>query len=255
MAKAGESSIVTKCAKVMDIISHARTPLSFSEIIQQTGFVKSSAHRILAVLQGEELIEYDKKNRTYKTGPRLRDWARSSWRRIDLQKTASKFMHTLSEETGMNTALSVLDGDTILYLRTVDMIQLRYASHTGDHAPLHSTAAGKVFLAYMSEKRRQKMLDQMSFEKLTENTKTDATLLIKELTRIPQQGFAKALGEERLQVTGIAAPVWNAEDSVTACLSLWSQTGHATRDEVVAMSGKLIQTTNLISEQLGWSKK
>lgn len=255
MAKAGESSIVTKCAVVMDILSHARMPLSFSDIIEKSGFVKSSTHRILAVLQTEELIEYNKKNRTYRTGSRLRDWARSSWRRIDLQQTASEFIHTLSEETGMNTALSVLDGDTVLYLRTIDVIQLRHASHAGDHVPLHSTAAGKIFLAYMGEKRRQDTLARLSFEKFTENTKTNAALLNEELVTIPAQGFAKALGEEVLQVTGIAAPIWNAEDSVTASLSLWSQAGYATRDEVLAMSDKLKKTTQLISEQLGWSGK
>lgn len=251
LAKAGESSIVTKCAIVMDIISHARSPLSFSEIIQKTGFVKSSTHRILAVLQGEKLIEYDKKNRNYRTGPRLRDWARHSWRRIDLQETANNFMHLLSEETGMNTALSVLDGDTVLYLRTVDVIQLRYASHAGDHVPLHSTAAGKVFLAYMNEKHREKTLDNLVFEKFTENTITNVEALNTELDLISKHGFAKSLGEERFQVTGIAAPIWNAEDKVTACLSLWSQTGHATREEVIAMSDKLKKTTRLISEQLG----
>lgn len=255
MAKGGESSIVTKCAKVMDILSHARMPLTFSEIIEQSGFVKSSTHRILSVLQGEELIEYDKKNRTYRTGSRLRDWARSSWRRIDLQQTANEFIHTLSEETGMNTALSVLDSDTVLYLRTVDAIQLRYASHAGDHVPLHSTAAGKVFLAYMSKKRRQETVSRLGFEKFTEHTKTNPDDLLEELKSIPKFGFARSLGEERLQVTGIAAPIWSAEDSVTASLSLWSQTGEATRDEVLAMSNKLKKTTRLISEQLGWSGK
>lgn len=251
MAKAGESSIVTKCAMVMDVLSHARSPMSFSEIIQKTSLVKSSAHRILAVLDGEELIEYDVRNRTYSTGPRLRDWARHSWRRIDLQKIASDFMHLLSEETGMNTALSVLDGETVLYLRTVDVIQLRYASHAGDHVPLHSTAAGKVFLAHMSEKRRKNTLNGLVLEKFTENTITSTEALSDELDSITQNGFARALGEERLQVTGIAAPIWDAEIKVTACLSLWSQTGHATRDEVIAMSNKLKDTANLISEQLG----
>ena len=253
MGRSGESSIVTKCARVMDIVSHARKPLAFSDIVDQTGFVKSSAHRILAVLQGEELIDYDKATRTYRAGSRLHDWARSAWRRIDLQQTASEAMSLLSEETGMNTALSVLDRETVLYLRTVDVVQFRYASHAGDHAPLHSTAAGKVFLAFMSDRRREETLARLKFEKLTENTRMSVAALSEDLQLVRQQGFAKALGEELLQITGISAPIWNAEDKVTACLSLWSLTDHASRDEVVAMSGRLIETTSQISKQLGWS--
>ena len=250
MTKAGESSIVTKCAKVMDILSHAPRPLAFSEIIEKTGFVKSSTHRILSVLQSEELVEYDKASRSYSTGPRLRDWARSAWRRKDLQQIASNFMYALSEETGMNSALSILDGDAILYIRTVDMIQLRYASHTGDRAPLHNTAAGKVFLAHMSERRQQDLLNNLTFERFTENTIQTPRALKIQLNEVREEGFAKALGEEVLHVTGIAAPIWDSEDKVVACLSLWSQTEHATRDEVVSKADQLKDAAQLISEQL-----
>lgn len=237
----------------MDIVSQARKPVAFSEIVEQTGFVKSSAHRILAVLQSEELIDYDKNTRTYRAGSRLHDWARSAWRRIDLQRTASEAMSVLSEQTGMNCALSVLDRDTVLYLRTVDVIQFRFASHAGDHAPLHSTAAGKVFLAHMSERRRREILEDLKFEAFSEHTITNAEDLIKQLPAAREDGFARALGEEVFQVTGIAAPIWNAEDKVTACLSLWSLIDHAPREEVIAMSDKLIETTSDISRQLGWS--
>ena len=253
MSKSGESSIVTKCAKVMDIVSHARKPLAFSDIVAETGFVKSSAHRILAVLQSESLIEYHNSSRTYRPGPRLHDWAISAWRRIDLQQLAGEAMSALSDETGMNTALSVLDREAVLYLRTVDVIKFRYASHAGDHAPLHSTAAGKVFLAQMSDRRLEETLSKLSFDRFTENTRLDAEGLASEVIKVRREGFAKALGEEVLQVTGIAAPIRDAEDKVTACLSLWSLTDHAAREEVVAMSGKLIATTTQISTQLGWS--
>lgn len=250
MAKAGESSIVTKCAKILDIVSHARRPVVFSDIVEQTGFVKSSAHRILAVLQSESMIEYDKPSRTYRIGSRLNDWSRSSWRRVDLQHLASEYMHMLSEETGMNTALSVLDNDTVLYLRTVDIVQYRYASHAGEHAPLHSTAAGKVFLSYMNDKRRAETLSGLQFEKLTEYTTLTAETLIDQLEAVRINGFAKALGEEQLQVTGIAAPIFGIDDKVTACLSLWSLQEHDSRDDVIAMSPKLIATANEISKQL-----
>lgn len=250
MAKAGESSIVTKCAKVMDIVSHARRPVAFSDIIEQTGFVKSSAHRILAVLQSEDMIDYDKPTRTYRIGSRLNDWARSSWRRVDLQQLASEVMHTLSEETGMNTALSVLDRDTILYLRTQDIVQYRYASHAGDHAPLHSTAAGKVFLAFMNTRQQAETLAEMKFEKLTENTTLTSDMLTGQLDQVRIDGFAKAIGEEQLVVTGIAAPIFGIEDKVTACLSLWSLHEHASTEDVIALAPKLLKATQQISEQL-----
>lgn len=253
MNKAGESSIVKKCTQVMDVVSNARRPLAFSDIVAHTGFVKSSAHRILAILLNEELIHYDKNTRTYQTGQRLHDWARLAWRRVDLQEIASGIMHAVSEKTGMNTALSILDRQEILYLRTVDIVQYRFASHAGDHAPLHSTAAGKVFMAHMSEELRNETLGKLSFAKLTENTKTSEKAIMDELQAVRQNGFAKALGEEQFQVTGIAAPIWNAEGKITGCLSLWSLLDHATREEVISEAKALMEATHQISKQLGWS--
>ena len=253
MDKAGGSSIVQKCTLVMDVVSNARKPMAFSDIVSKTGFVKSSAHRILAILQTEELIEYDKRARTYQTGQRLHDWARLAWRRADLQDIASNVMHALSEKTGMNTALSILDRQEVLYLRTVDIVQYRFASHAGDHAPLHSTAAGKVFLANMSEEQRNETLQKISFAKLTENTKTTAPEIMGDLQHVQQKGFAIASGEEQFQVTGLAAPIWNADGKVTSCLSIWSLLDHATREEVFAKADELIEATYQISRQLGWN--
>lgn len=255
MGRSTESSIVTKCAIVMDVLSDARQPLAFSEIVESTGFVKSSCHRILAVLQGEGLIDYDKPSRTYRTGARLHQWARSAWRRIDLQQVASEPMNRLSAATEMNAALSVLDGQTILYLRTADQTPVRYAAHAGDHAPLHCTAAGKVFLAHLPEAKRDEILDGLQYEKFTEFTLTSADQLKRSLWDAKTQGFAKAIKEEFLQVTGIAAPIFNEQDDVVACLSLWALDKTASAEEVIARSADLLQAVQSISETIGWRPK
>lgn len=252
MGRSTESSIVTKCATVMDILSEARQPLAFSEIVERTGFVKSSCHRILAVLQGEELISYDKPSRTYRTGSRLHQWARSAWRRIDLQQVAAEPMNRLSEATKMNAALSILDGQTILYLRTADYVPVRYAAHSGDHAPLHCTAAGKVFLAFMSENRKQELLESLEYEKFTEFTLTSAEELNRSLWETKANGYGRAVKEEVLQVTGIAAPIFNEQDDVVACMSLWSLEQAAGSADVIAQSEKVKAAAEEVSKIIGW---
>ncbi|KAA2315621.1 IclR family transcriptional regulator [Pseudooceanicola sediminis] len=252
MGRSSESSIVTKCAQIMDVLSQSRGPMAFSEIVAQTGFVKSSCHRILAVLQGEDLVEYDKASRTYKTGTRLHNWARSAWRRIDLQQIASGVMLRLGDETGMNVALSVLDGDTILYLRTVDQMPVRYAAHPGDHAPLHCTAAGKVFLANMAQSRRDALLGALRYDRFTEFTKVTAQDVAAEFPAILRSGYGMAVQEEYLPVIGIAAPIWNAQDQVTACLNVWTMSDLATAPQVESQAQRVIAAARQISRQMGW---
>ena len=253
LAKTSESSIVTKCALVLDVLAASRSPLAFSQIVEKTGFVKSSCHRILAVLVNERMVAYDKKTRRYDTGERLSDWSRLAWRRVDLQEIASGEMRALSDTLEINVALSVLDQQTILYLRTVDHVQLRYAAAMGDHAPLHCTAAGKVFLAYLPESRRQALLSELLFEKMTERTVTNAQDLTKELASIVKSGFGLAVEEEFQNVYGVAVPIWSEDNSVAACLSLWkSTTMPNAKDELVAHVDDLMIASRRISKALGW---
>ncbi len=52
IGRAIESSIVTKCAIVMDVLSDARQPLAFLEDVRSKELVKSSCHSVLTVPSG-----------------------------------------------------------------------------------------------------------------------------------------------------------------------------------------------------------
>jgi DNA-binding IclR family transcriptional regulator len=254
MTRSSESSIVAKCAQVIDILSNARRPLGFKEITETSGMVKSSAHRILSVLLSEELVEYDKSKKVYRIGPRLNAWGRAIWRRLDMELDLATELEALCESTNMNAALSILDVDSVLYLRTLNSVPFRFASHPGDHAPLHSTAAGKVFLANMSAHRLEITMQAMRFERMTEYTLRDAVDLLTELDVVRNQGYALAVQEEHFQVIGMAAPIRDIQGTVTACLSLWSLTDVTSHDKVESFAAKLIATTERISRQSGYDQ-
>ena len=252
MARISESSIVAKCAMVIDILSNARQPLGFKEITETSGMVKSSAHRILSVLQSEDLVEYDKTNKVYRVGSRLNAWARAIWRRLDMQMDPAAELESLCELTNMNAALSILDGDSILYLRTLNSVPYRLASHPGDRALLHNTGAGKVFLANMQAHQRDTLMESMRFERMTEHTIQDPMRLLAELDIVRERGYGMAVQEEHFQVIGMAAPIRDVQGNVSACLSLWSLIDLTNVDKVKGFAPELIATTQRISRQSGY---
>ena len=251
MSRTVGSSIITKSGQVIDVLTQAHRPLKFSEIVERTGFVKSSCHRILAILQSEQLVEYDTQSRSYRSGARLHKWARAVWNRADIQQAASAGMADLCERTRMNVALSILDNDSVLYLRTVDFFNARFASHAGDRASLHATAAGKVFLSHMVPARRQATLKRITLEKFTDFTVVSRAQLNDQCLEAAEAGFAVADREEALQVTGIAAPVFGADGSVVASLSLWSVAEAHSPAQVIDQSGALLHSAGLVSGELG----
>jgi DNA-binding IclR family transcriptional regulator len=252
MARASESSIVAKCAQVIDILSNARRPLGFKEITETSGMVKSSAHRILSVLLSEDLVEYDEAKKVYRVGPRLNAWGRAIWRRLDMEMDPAAELEGLCERTNMNAALSILDGDSILYLRTLNSVPFRFASHPGDRAPLHCTAAGKVFLANMTAHRRKRVVASLRFDHMTEYTIRDAAQLQHELDITFERGYGLAVQEEHFPVLGMAAPIRDIQGEVTACLSLWTLIDQSSAEKVASLAPELIATTERISRQSGY---
>jgi DNA-binding IclR family transcriptional regulator len=252
MARASESSIVAKCAAVIDVLSNARRPLGFKEVTESSGLVKSSAHRILSVLLSEDLVEYDPLKKVYRVGPRLNAWGRAIWRGMDMQMDPSAELEALCEHSNMNAAISILDGDSLLYMRTLNSVPFHIASHPGDHAMLHCTAAGKVFLASMSSHRCEQVMDRMRFERMTEYTIQDPAQLKSELELTRSRGYGLVVQEEHFQLIGMAAPIRDIQGGVTACLSLWSLVDLTNVDEVERFAPELIATTERISRQSGY---
>ena len=132
---------------------------------------------------------------------------RAGFHRTDLRKVAAETTEELSEATGMNAALSVLDSDSLLYLRTADHVSVRYAARAGNRAPLHCMAAGKVFLAHMPRSQFDAFLASSNLEKFTEFTRTNPEVFETDFPAILENGYATVVKEEFLQVMGMSAPI------------------------------------------------
>lgn len=247
MARSGESSIVTKCANMVDILAQSQRPLTFSDLVDRSGLVKSSAHRILAILLSERLASYDEPSKAYALGTRSLTWAKSFLRRSNLPNIADRMFEEFCQRSGMNGALSVRDRFDVLYLRTYDPVPVKTASMAGDRAPLHCTAAGKVFLAYLPETKKNELLSNIDFQPFTEYSIKDAKTLDNELGSVRAAGYATALQEEVFQVLGIAAPIFDENNDAIAAISLWSQTDRISRGELLDFSTPLVEMASKMS--------
>lgn len=251
MARDLQSSIVTKCAQVLDRLVESPDPMTFTEIVAATGFTKSSAHRIVTVLLGEGLVAFDPAGKTYSLGARPMRWARTAWQQIDLQQISDAELAQLRDRTGLNVALAIRTDDAILFIRTADLRPVRYAAKVGEQAPLHATAAGKVFLAFGEAGARCGLPEGYDLEKLTEHTITDLPALEADLTRTRARGFALSAGEEFLQISGIAAPILDYQSRVVASLGLWAPSRLASVDDLLERSAELIEAAAAMSLKFG----
>lgn len=246
------SSIVTRSALILDVLSAAPGPLGFSEIVARARLPKSSVHRLLAILLGEDLIGFDARQATYDVGPRLLGWAARAFRRGGLADLAEAPMQELVTRTGFNVALSVLDANSVLYLRAIDAgPAFRLAPRVGEFSPAHASASGKVLLAHLRPPVRTATLASLPLDKLTETTIVDAEALALELAGVCEQGYAICDREEFLQVIGVAAPIFDINQDVVGALSLWSANLRDGIGDLLVCTDALCVATGDLSRRLG----
>lgn len=62
----------------LDILAKSLGKLTYTEIVTASDFNKSSTHRILLILMGQDLVHFNEQDKSYFAEKKRLDWARSA---------------------------------------------------------------------------------------------------------------------------------------------------------------------------------
>lgn len=79
---------------------------------------------------------------------------------------------------------------------------------------------GKCLLAWQPEAVQKSIIEELVWEQMTPTTITHPQRLYEELARIRRQGWSYDNGEDYADVRCVAAPVFNANNELTAAISV-----------------------------------
>jgi DNA-binding IclR family transcriptional regulator len=124
---------------------------------------------------------------------------------------------------------------------------MRVVHVIGARAPLHVTAAGKLFLLDDGFARLRDYANRTGLAPQTRNTMGSVQLLERDLERIQRQGWATDNEEAELGVRCVAAGIRDDAGSLIAALSLSSPA-----DRMKVQWGPLVkETADRISREIG----
>lgn len=197
---------VDRVCDILDLLQEAREGVSLKEAANTTKLPKSSVFRYLVSLEARRYIEQDPNTGLYRLGSAFMP---VQARQIDLLvERAHPLLERVRDELGETTALSMFDGDEIIYLDVVESrSELRLAPTPGGRASLHATAAGKMIAAQIGEKRVVETLDATGMARKTDRTISSIEVFLEELARVREHGYAVDDGESTREGRCIAVAV------------------------------------------------
>lgn len=149
---------VGSIARAQSVLSAlARTPLgaSFTEIMAQTEFTKTTTHRVLASLMDVHYVYQDPGNRKYHLGSALAALARIA-NRSDLAALAKRSMRRIADASEDTVFLSAPEGAvSICVCRELGAFPIRTLTlDAGDRVPLGIGATGQALYAATPRPKR-----------------------------------------------------------------------------------------------------
>lgn len=202
--------------KAIDILFHLHgcpEPQGVSAIGRALGLPKSSAHRLLATLVRRGLLERDPRGR-YHSGIGLLALGLGAQERDPVVVAARPVLEEESEALGETFFLVGLRAGGIVVLDKVEGKGfLRAAPQIGSTVPVHSTAVGKLFLAFAPT---EVAFPMGTLEAFTEHTAVDSGALRASVAETKLRRWASNLDEWHAGLSVLAAPVVVGERMVAA---------------------------------------
>lgn len=228
------------------------SPANLKQLAGETHLHPSTAHRILAVMVENRLVDRIEPG-TYRLGIRLLDLGNLVQSRLNVRQEALPYMQRLQDELKETVNLSVRQGDEVIYVERVSASgqMMRVVQIVGTRAPLHVTAVGKVFLAEDGVDAVSAYAQRTGLPRSTDHTLIDAAALANELARVRMQGFATDREEAEKGVSCIGAGIRDDEGHLVAGLSV-----SAPSDRLdPAWSARVRETAERISRAMGYTAR
>ena len=247
------SQTVERALRILErIASQAST---IDEIADFVGVHPTTALRTLQVLEARQFVVRDDRH-VFRLGSGLFALANEALEKIDLRSTAGPYLDRLNQDVGHTIHLGVLEGDKVVYIDKRESLNpVRLWSRIGNEASVHCTALGKVILAYLPEKERQRIADGVVFERLTENTVSSVEELMGQLETAAELGYAVDHLEHEPFVNCIACPILGADGRVLGAISITTTTIVCTYEEMLELRPVLVAAAEAVSSEYGWRQE
>jgi IclR family transcriptional regulator, KDG regulon repressor len=195
--------------------------ISFSEISGALPFARTTVHRILYSLEKLNYVEKNENDSRYRLAGKFFELTGPAVHLRRLQSVAKAMMQNLLLRFGETVNLGVLNDGQVSYLEVLQSPSaLRIAATPGERNPVHCTALGKIFLAYLPERETLAILEKHPLIRMTPKTITQKKHFLEHLALVREKAIAFDVEENLSGVVCVAAPIFDRSGRVVASLSV-----------------------------------
>ncbi|MCL4313901.1 MAG: helix-turn-helix domain-containing protein [Actinobacteria bacterium] len=248
-AKRNDRNFVSSIERAFAVVRSfdASSPeLSLSEVAARTGLDRATARRYLLTL--EQLGYVARHDRYFTLRPRILELGYAYLSSLDLTGIAQPILARLVERSGESSAVTVLDGDEVVYVAVANAERrLAIRLTVGNRLPAYCTAMGRVLYSGLDDSELEQILQSHSYAPQTDKTVYQPSELLEIVKHVREQGYAIVDQEMVLGVRSVAVPLFGKDEHVTAAVSISSP---AARVKISELRGSLLEAARWAAQEM-----
>jgi DNA-binding IclR family transcriptional regulator len=239
---------------LLELLEHTPGGLRNADISRELKIPRSTCSYIAARLEHKGYLSRQEHTLRYQIGLKTVTLAHGALRELGFRTMAEPVLYRLASDTGMSAGIGVLQQGRVLLVdrvegpgfvrevvhRKIPRGRTREQRDIGRELNVHTTALGKVLLAFLPEQQRTELLRDLVLTRRTAKTIVSKAKLLAELAQVRRQGYAEADEEEYSGVRSLGAPIYDSAREVRAALALNGSLSEPAWNDTAAL-GKLIQ--------------
>lgn len=243
------NSTLMRGLAIMNAVANSSRPLSIADLVNELGLAKPTVHRIASQLEEENYLQRNPSDKRFVIGNMLKEFSTNILSNNTIGAPRRAILEALSNEIGETCNCTMLDGNRTVYFDRVECNwPIKINLHPGSRLPLHATASGKLFLAYMKKPGRERILDASPLSPSTEHTITSSDELKTQLKVIKKQGIAFDNEEFIDGMIAIAVPVFDNKKRICFTVAVHAPTTRQTMESLSEYIPSLHKAADALAE-------
>ncbi|WP_308467082.1 IclR family transcriptional regulator [Rathayibacter soli] len=241
---------MARAATLLKAMAARGKPMGLSDLARSIEISKPATFHLLRTLELEGFVVKGP-DATYQLDWGLYELGSAVIRSVDLTRVTRIHLDRLAEETGEAVLLSILDGESVLYLdRGQSTESFTMVANVGRRSPLHTNASGKVLLAHQDQRFIATVLGK-PLEANTPATVCNPRELEVQLLDVRRDGYATCWQEQELGLCSIAVPIFDYTGKACAAMAIAGPAERVTKLSVPGFVQRLQDEAHQISSKLG----
>jgi IclR family transcriptional regulator, KDG regulon repressor len=242
---------VWKALQVLEFVAESGRAVSLTEAAEAVGLPKTTVFRYLHTLSASTFLQHKPSEDRYELGARFRALARTDRSLNRLREVSLPIMRDLLQQFDETINLAIESDGAMIYIEVVESTRhLRIGARIGSREPMHTTALGKAFLAYLDDTSRDALIGPGSLSAKTYRSLRDSKVLRRQLASVRDIGYAVETGENEDGAICIGVPILDDLSRPIAALSLSAPVRRQTKALLERASKALTAAGQTITKQV-----